>query len=260
MERMRPTSARRRQTGFSLVELAVSLAVITLLTWAVSNAYGSGSRQQERNRALAEGENLRQAIRAFALRNHRLPCPDATGSGWEGDATGTCQAGVETGWVPYRSLGMDPPAPALTAAYGVYRNAAAQYQGNAVNADLAVSMERTGAAAGAASYQDVHDLLLGLSYAAAQTPAAGHLYLTGDNGQSGAIDCNGNKVAIPAYVLVFPLSDRNGDGSRFDGVQAGLPANGLCIQSAGTAQTTDDDDVVVSEGLATLMGWLSAHS
>lgn len=241
------------QSGFSLIELSVSLAALALLTWAVSGAYGNGMKQGARDNAIAQGETLREAIRAFALRNRRLPCPDTSGSGWEGDASGVCVGGAETGWMPYRSLGMDIPASPLRAAYSVYRNAA-------INADLAVATERTGSVAGSASYQDIRDLIGGLAIANGQIPAPGHLYLTGDDGLAGAVDCNNNKVAVPAYVVVLALQDSNGDGSLFDGVHTGLPGNVACFQSQNTPPTAGRDDVVISEGTSALMGWLSAHA
>lgn len=245
--------AKGAQFGFSLIELSVAIAILALLTWAVSGAYGNGMRQGERDVAAAQGENVRDVIRSFALRNRRLPCPDASGSGWEGDAHGVCAAGAEIGWVPYRSLGMDIPASPLRAAYGVYRNAG-------INADLAVTAERTGSVPGSASYQDIRDLIVGLAIANTQAPAASHLYLTGNDGVQGVVDCNNNKVAVPAFVVVLPLQDRNGDGSLFDGVQTGLPGNIICFQSENTPPAAIRDDVVIAEGLHTLVGWLSAHT
>ncbi|MDP5238572.1 prepilin-type N-terminal cleavage/methylation domain-containing protein [Uliginosibacterium sp. 31-16] len=237
------------QRGFSLVEVVVVLMILGLLTWLVSGTYGGAAGAGDREMAKARGKTVQEAIRAFALNNGRLPCPDPAGSGWEGD----CAAGMQMGWAPYRSLGLEQPADRDRFAYGVYRNAAA-------NADLAVRTERTGDAVGDMHYQDIRDLMVGVQLAQAQVVSNGFLYMTGDGAALGAVDCAANLVAHPAFVLIAPLEDRDGDGSRFDGVQAGLPATGLCVQSAATAASSAQDDVVLSEGLSSLMGWLSARA
>ncbi len=233
--------------GFSLIELSVAIAIMGLLTWAVGGAYGNSTRQGARDAAVAQGETMRDLIRSFALVNRRLPCPDTSGSGWE-----NC-AGGELGWLPYSTLGLDIPSPTTRAAYGVYRNAA-------INADLAVVAERTGNAAGTPGYQDIRDLIAGAGFVTAQAPGVGHLYLTGNDGAGGAVDCANNKVAIPAFVVALPLRDMDGDGSLFDGVQTGLPGNIVCFQSQNTPPNAIRDDVVINESLSTLMGWLSAHT
>ncbi len=242
------------QRGFSLAELAIALAALGLVTWAVAGAYGNAGAQHDRDAARVHGQQMLEAVKAFALVNARLPCPDTDGDGWEGGASG-CPSGAETGWFPYRSLGLDLPEPALRAAYGVYRNVAA-------DADLAVRSERSTPADAAddPGYQDVRDLIIGLSHAAAQAPAAGHVYLTGDDGTQGAVDCTNNVRSHPAVVLAMPLSDRDNDGSRFDGVHPASPASAQCFQAPGTAGTVVRDDVVVAESLLSLAGWLAAHA
>lgn len=234
--------------GFSLVELAVAVAALGVLTWAVASSY-AGAADGMRARAQAEGEQLRAAVRAFALTQRRLPCPDADGDGWEDiDASGTCPAGTEplqVGWFPYRSLGRDLPQAPMQALYGVYRNPAA-------DADLAVLAERSGDAPGDAGYRDVRDLVIGLNNAAAQPLAAERIHLSGDL-----------QVCAPSahagFVLVFPLEDRDGDGERPDGIHAGPPDFGRCYRPPAAA-TAMQDDVTLVESFGALAGWLNASA
>lgn len=249
-----PARVRRlRQRGFSLIELSVVLLATGLLGWAVASGYGNAAALQDRDRARQSAESLREGLRAFALRNGRLPCPDTGGSGWEGDAAGACASGAEAGWLPYRSLGLDLPPDALRAAYGVYRNRNA----TGGDADLAVATERTGDAAGTPGYRNARDLVAGLAIAGRQALTTAHVRLTGDDAAEGAVDCAANVRSHPAFFIVVPLEDRDGDGNRFDAPHtAGAP----CAYAPGTALRSDRDDVVVAESLDALAGWIGARA
>lgn len=241
------------QHGFSMVEMAVVLVLLGLLGWGVSGAYENAGTLRERDLASRTGEALQQALRAFVLANARLPCPDLSGSGWEGDTSGNCPAGTEAGWLPYRALGLDLPPPLLKAGYSVYRNAAAP----AGNADLAVRQERTGDSAGSQNYQNVNDFIVGLNWAQAAGLQTGHTRLTGNGGADGAIDCTANVRSNPAYWLVVPLQDRDNNGDRFDSVHQ-LGFN--CAYAPGTALNLNWDDVVLADSPAALAGWLAANT
>lgn len=229
------------------------LLAMGLLAYVVTAGYSNAAAVQDRDRARQSAESLREALRAFALRNGRLPCPDTGGAGWEGDASGACAEGVEAGWLPYRSLGLDVPPDALRAAYGVYRhkNAAGG------NADLAVATERTGDAAGTPGYRNARDLMAGLAIAGNQPLAGSHARLTGDDAAEGAVDCNANVRSHPAFFIIVPLEDRDNDLNRFDAPHA---VGTLCAYAPGTAYRIDRDDVVVAEPLAALTGWLGARA
>lgn len=248
-----------RQGGLSLVELAVALAALGLMTWAMASSYGNAGNQREQAIAQAHGQQLREAVRTFALNHARLPCPDTNGNGWEGDLNGSCPAGTEIGWLPYHALGLDLPDDRLRAAYGVYRNTAGTAS---VNADLAVQAERSSPAdvAGDPNYMNVRDLIIGLGLAATQTPAKTHVYLTGDGGPQGTIDCSGNLLFHPAFVIIIPLQDSDADGTRFDGVHAGLPDSGHCLQAPATPRAYNNDDFVIADGFNALAGWLAIRT
>ncbi|KQM70126.1 prepilin-type N-terminal cleavage/methylation domain-containing protein [Xylophilus sp. Leaf220] len=253
---MTATGGRRgahRPSGFSLVELSVVLVVLGLLGWAVAGSYDNTGALRDRDRATQSAESLREALRAFALRNGRLPCPDSSGTGWEGDAAGVCTPGTEGGWLPYRSLGLDVPADAWHAAYGVYRNSAAA----GGDADLAVATERTGDAAGTPGYRNARDLMAGLVIAGNQAVSPAHARLTGNDGTDGSVDCAANVRSHPAFFVVVPLEDRSDDGNRFDAPHA---VGTACASTPGTAMTAVRDDVVAAESLAALTGWLGARA
>jgi type II secretory pathway pseudopilin PulG len=239
------------------VELAVALAIVGLLAWQGVGALEATQAQRARAQAKQEVATMRDRLRTFALQNKRLPCPDQTGSGWEGDATGACGSAV-TGWLPYRTLGLDLPSQALRMAYAVYRvpNAADP----SADADLALALERTGNAPGEAAYQDVHDLIRALQNGANQTDAAvvpTQPYVTGNGGATGVIDCVGNRVANVAFRLIVPLDDLSQDGNRFDGVNDRLA---VCSQGPDAARKVANDDVVLTEGFSALAGWLYARA
>lgn len=248
---------RRLQSGLTALELAVVLAALGLLAWRGVGVLEAGQAQRVREQAKGELQTLRDRLRTYALQNKRLPCPDLTGSGWEGDNTGACGVAT-TGWVPYQTLGMDLPTQALRASYAVFR---VPNEADArLDADLAVSKERTGNAAGELAYQDVHDLIRAIQNAASQTEGAvlvSQPHVTGNAGGGGAIDCAANAVTNVAFRLIVPLQDQNGDGDRFDGVN-GLHA--LCTQGPDTARTLVNDDVVLTEGFPALSGWLYARA
>lgn len=108
----------RREAGFSILELAVCLAlvgVVGLVAW----------RLVPDSRSVAEGDpvqlRLRQAqdaVEGFVLRRSRLPCPAAVGG------TGNEVCGADAlGELPWRTLGLSRTDGPLR--YGVYRTPAA---------------------------------------------------------------------------------------------------------------------------------------
>lgn len=240
-----PTSSRARCSGFTLVEMAVVILVIGLVAAISMGAFSSAFGSRDARTADGIGQEIDGALLTYARKHHHLPCPDLNGNARAGDASGACAAGAELGYVPYESLGLEPPASAARVVYGVYRNAAE-------NADLVVPV--TGAP-GKADFQRA--LAAGAAIASVTT---GHVYITGDAAATGAVDCAGNRVLHPAYALIVPVSDRDGDGSNLDGIHAGLPASGHCLASPNTAPRADFDDHVVFTGFTTLLGLISTDS
>lgn len=250
------------QRGFSLIELALVLLILGVASWAIAGSYGNSAIVGERDLARAHGQTLLNTLRAFALNNGRLPCPDttaigSTNNGWETiSAAGICSASTETGMFPYRSLGLDLPDSKLRAAYGVYRNSAAR-------ADLTVQVERTDFPPVASSVLDARDFIAALNFAASvSTPASNaHLYLTGDNLTLGSVNCAATVVSNQAFVLVMPLRDRNGSGgvgSEFDGIHnAFSTGTSVCASAPSTPFSLNMDDVVVAESFAGLAGWMA---
>jgi len=226
-----------------MIELAIVIAIFGLMCWGSVRAYSSQA-SSAREIAQAQGKTIRSALLAFALNNGRLPCPDSEGNGFESGNGDGCSsdADLQTGWVPYRSIGLAEPAETLARyAYGVYRNSGA-------DADLT------------ATSLPLSNLLTAVQTAQTQSVSASYVYLTGDNGALGDVDCTNNVVANPAFVIVAPLQDRDADGNVFDGIHAGLPESDVCIQAPATPATLTQDDVVVSESLSALLGWLAARA
>lgn len=102
--------APARQQGFSLVEIAIVLAI---LGFAALGLMSSLSRQAEQ-RSLAETRALlaraEEALLAFAMANGRLPCPAlAASAGHESIASstgGTVACSAQAGFLPAATLGM----------------------------------------------------------------------------------------------------------------------------------------------------------
>jgi prepilin-type N-terminal cleavage/methylation domain-containing protein len=245
----RPTPAPRPcwpVRGFTLLELAVVLVALGALGMLVMASFSGVDATRARQRALAEAEAARMALRTFALATRRLPCPDSSGDGREGDAAGNCPDGRQLGWLPYETLGLAP----MRLGYGVFRDAAN-------GADLVAPVSP----APAPRLDDgTPALRSALAAAAAAAVSSNHPYTTGDRALLGAENCAGNVIANPALVIVAPATDRDGDGDPFDGVNTGLPNAGLCIAAPSRGFDATYDDVVVTESAQALLGWLAAGS
>lgn len=234
-------------TGYTMIEIAIVVAVIGLIAAVSIGAYSGALGGREVKTASAVGENVTGAIMAYARLYNHLPCPDTDGDGREGGATGACPAGREIGYVPYESVGLSLPPTAQRAVYGVYRNAG-------IGADLVAPV------AGTPTRNNFLRAMANASNAAIISVSAGHVFITGDKAATGAENCAGNRVLHPAFAVVIPGSDRDGDGKTLDGINAVLPGTGQCLASPDRVPDTVFDDRVISTGFTTLLGLISTDA
>ena len=236
--------------GFTLVEVAVALAILAVIATTAAATYHSFfNASRTRMASDASLISMSAAVIAFAKSHNRLPCPDFSGTGNEGLVAGVCppiSANNQVGWFPYVSVGLSEPAPMVRAVYGVYRTA---------TVDLANAQEHGGDPIGAPTYADGADLLQALRIASTQAASGADIYLTGD-GVTSAENCAGNVRSNPAYVILAPGEDMDGDGSALDGIDHGfetIPTTDLCFPAPNRAVDSTFDDRTLAVGFNALM-------
>ena len=102
--------SKRPEQGFSLIEMAVVLFVITLLIGSLLVPLGTQVEQRQISETEKALNEVREALLGFAVANGYLPCPDTGTNGLENFAgTGLCTtitANVACGRLPFATLGV----------------------------------------------------------------------------------------------------------------------------------------------------------
>ena len=98
------------QQGFSLIELAIALMILGLITLGAVVSMTQQAEQRRFAQARSQLETVREAALAFVIVNGRLPCPaTATSNGQESiasNASGIITCSLEAGFVPAVTLGL----------------------------------------------------------------------------------------------------------------------------------------------------------
>jgi prepilin-type N-terminal cleavage/methylation domain-containing protein len=100
---------REQPRGFTLVELAVVLAIVGLLLGSIIYALSAQQEQRAREQTQRSLEQARDAVLGFAVANGRLPCPASVASaGIENPAGGGDCTNYYDGFLPAVTLGFQP--------------------------------------------------------------------------------------------------------------------------------------------------------
>ncbi|HZW25263.1 MAG TPA: prepilin-type N-terminal cleavage/methylation domain-containing protein [Gallionella sp.] len=109
---MRPQTCvpKERQSGFTLVELAMVMLIIGLLLGGLIPTLSAQMETQRISETRRQLDEIKEALAGFALINGRLPCPaDGTASGGNELVTGTGTTATCTltkGVLPWSTLGV----------------------------------------------------------------------------------------------------------------------------------------------------------
>jgi prepilin-type N-terminal cleavage/methylation domain-containing protein len=110
-------AAKKNHSGFTLVEMAMVLLIITVLLAGLVPTISSQMEQQRTNETRKQMNEIREALIGFALRNGRLPCAaraaTPSGQSYSGlyagneypDCNSSTQADKAYGVVPWITLG-----------------------------------------------------------------------------------------------------------------------------------------------------------
>lgn len=102
--RSRPRIHRGAQQGFTLIEMAIAVAIFGLLASGAVLATSAWLGKQALDRTAKNLDRIESAITVFMVQNGNLPCPYLGAAGtFAGNCTG---AGHYVGLVPYRHLGL----------------------------------------------------------------------------------------------------------------------------------------------------------
>lgn len=93
--------------GFSLVEMAIVLAIVALLMAGLLPTLSSQVEQQRTNETRKQLDEIQQALIGYAIVNGRLPCPASSTSNGVEDPVGggSCNHSYD-GFVPSATLGL----------------------------------------------------------------------------------------------------------------------------------------------------------
>jgi prepilin-type N-terminal cleavage/methylation domain-containing protein len=111
--KMKSSILQQPQNGFTLVEMAMVLAIVTLLLAGLIPTISGQVEQRRINEARAQISEIREALIGYAIINGRLPCPasPSTTNGQESfaagghSANGVC-SNFYNGFVPAATLGL----------------------------------------------------------------------------------------------------------------------------------------------------------
>lgn len=96
-----------RAHGFTIVELAVVILVVSLLLGSILVPLGSQVKQRNKTETQRSLEDARQALIGYAMIHGRLPRPSDTATGGTERAACTTEAQC-TGFIPWATLGISP--------------------------------------------------------------------------------------------------------------------------------------------------------
>lgn len=236
----------KRQSGYSLVELAIALVVVGIVLVLIWNYMAVDARHSLSNSQRATLRLADTAVTGFALAHARLPCPDSNGDGRE-----DC-AGQAVGRLPFATIGM-PQARAGHIRYGVYRGGSAAPLDDA---DLAMVVDRMPLLATQGSPLYGYEELLGAGNGIDLCAALRHA-------AKRPVDTSLVHVTTPArdinvaYAFALPgWHDADQAGDILDAANA---ASGTAFEAPARVNDSLYDDRVVSVGFDRLMGRLGCY-
>ncbi|MYM26633.1 prepilin-type N-terminal cleavage/methylation domain-containing protein [Duganella sp. FT135W] len=97
--------AARRQSGFTLVEIAIVLLIVGLMIGGLIAPLSSQMEQRHVSDTKRTMDEAREALFGFALRNSYLPCPAISATNGLEDRTGTA-CNKRYGYLPWATLGV----------------------------------------------------------------------------------------------------------------------------------------------------------
>jgi type II secretory pathway pseudopilin PulG len=106
MQRDSLTVPASRSTGFTLIEIAVALFIITLVLGSLLVPLGTQVEQRQIADTQKTLDEIREALMGFAVANSRLPCPDKTTGANSNDGLEDAGCAVSEGNVPWNTLGV----------------------------------------------------------------------------------------------------------------------------------------------------------
>lgn len=95
----------RRARGFSLIEMAFVLIIVTLLLGGLLVPFATQVEQKRIGETQKAMEEIKEALLGFAIANGRLPCPDIVAGSNDGLENSPCPAASE-GNLPWATLGV----------------------------------------------------------------------------------------------------------------------------------------------------------
>jgi len=89
--------------GFSLLEMAIVLAIIGALLGGLLPTLSGQAEQQQREATRKQLEDIKEALTGYAMINGKLPCP---AKNIYGEADATCTSFTSDNQLPWKTLGL----------------------------------------------------------------------------------------------------------------------------------------------------------